>query len=265
MQGSQRILVVDDDLLVRQIVVQALRRSAPYHVDEASNAAEAIALHSADPYDLVVSDIRMEHMESGVDVLRGVKERSPDTSVILLTAHASLGTAIAAVREGADNYLLKPVSVAELTASVMHALKRRSAALAQRAALEQIASSLRSLAQAVPPAASVGDRPAEATSTERFLTSGALQIDTHQYTAIVGDIPVELTPTEFAIVHALMRSAGRTLTFEQLVTHTHGHVVDREEARLLLASHVRNLRRKLATTADRIVNVRGVGYYLTQE
>lgn len=261
MHPTQRILVVDDDQLVRQIVVQALRRQSGYLLDEAGSAAEAIARHVDDPYDLVVTDIRMEHMDAGVDVLRAVKARAPDTSVILLTAHASVASAIAAVREGADNYLLKPMSVVELCASVAQALERREAMLAQRAALDQIASSLRGL-YPIERAAPKPDPPSEDAGRARFLGAGAIQIDTHQYRATVEGLPVDLTPIEFAIVHALLRARGRTITFEQLVADTHQHVMGREAARLLLASHVRNLRRKLGASADQIVNVRGVGYYL---
>src|SRR5687767_11983392 len=88
------ILVVDDDHLVRQLIVQALERRPQLYIDQASSLAEALALVHAHSYDLVLSDIRMEAAAAGVELLRAVKERSPSTAVILLTGHGTLATAV---------------------------------------------------------------------------------------------------------------------------------------------------------------------------
>jgi DNA-binding response OmpR family regulator len=78
----------------------------------------------------------------------------------------------------------------------------------------------------------------------------------------VGDTLLDLTPTEFAIMRTLAQAGGRALSFDEIVSDVHGYQADRDEARHLLASHIRNLRRKLGDAAEYLHNVRGVGYYL---
>ena len=91
---------------------------------------------------------------------------------------------------------------------------------------------------------------------------GDLTLDLHTYQATVGKDLLDLTPTEFAILRTLAQAGGRTLSFDEIVGEVHGYHADREEARHLLASHIRNLRRKLGSAAEYLHNVRGVGYYL---
>lgn len=104
--GGLRILVVDDETTLRSVIGQVLRRSG-HEVTTAASAEEALAHFAAAPYPLVFTDIVMGG-RSGLDLLREVKKRSPDTLVVMMTSHATLETATTALREGAYDFLLKP-------------------------------------------------------------------------------------------------------------------------------------------------------------
>lgn len=261
---AYHILVVDDDHLVRQLIVHALERRPQLHLDQAGSLAEALALVSAHTYDLVLSDIRMESAATGVELLRAVKKCSPSTAVILLTAHGTLPTAVHALRERADNFLLKPLSMAELEASVSAVLERRATAAGQQLTLERVVGTLQRLLTDKP-APPVPDAPHIPSCAPRFLTAGSIRLDAYQHRVTVSDRPVDLTPSEFTILHVLLRANRHVVTFEQLVAETHQLQTSRESARDLIASHIRNLRRKLGSSARRLMNVRGIGYCLLGE
>jgi two-component system response regulator PilR (NtrC family) len=118
-----RILVVDDEPDIRQALVTVLERDG-FSCDDAGTGEEAVETFDADPFDLVITDIRMPGI-SGLDVMRRVKSRAPDTIVVLITAHASLDTAIEAVREGASDYITKPVRFENLILKVRNLLRMR--------------------------------------------------------------------------------------------------------------------------------------------
>ena len=260
------ILIVDDEADIRSMVSQALGRLSGYEVREATNLADALALLEHQTFDLVLTDLSMEHPNAGVELLQAIKQRTPDTIVILLTGYATLESAIAALRLGAENYLMKPSSVRELRENVMSALERRAEAVRQRELLANIATTLQALsspAGATPRPADPALAPSSSqTDSNRYLTVGRLRLDLHTYQASVGSEVLDLTPTEFAIMRTLGLAGGRALSFDEIVSDVHGYQADRDEARHLLASHIRNLRRKLGEAAEYLHNVRGVGYYL---
>jgi len=125
-----RILVVDDELQIRALIERLLRR-AGYRVDAAADGLQAIsrlrhvAESGEEAYALVVSDLRMPGAD-GLHVLREVSERSPGTMFVLITGYASLSSAIAALREGAYDYLTKPIDLDDLRSTVRRALDHRA-------------------------------------------------------------------------------------------------------------------------------------------
>jgi DNA-binding response OmpR family regulator len=259
-QASHLILVVDDEEDIRTMVSQALARLPGYAVHAATSKADAVVRLSRQIYDLILTDLSMETASSGVELLQEVKQRAPETIVILLTGYATVESAVAALRLGADDYLIKPSSVRELRESVASALTKRDEAIKQRALLANIANTLQALSapSGVVRQPEAGAQPA----TDRYLTIADLTLDLHTYQATIGDELLDLTPTEFAIMRTLAQAGGRTLAFDEIVADVHGYQANRDEARHLLASHVRNLRRKLGRAAEYLHNVRGVGYYL---
>jgi len=105
-RAGLRILVVDDEPTLRTVIAQVLRM-AGHEVATAASAEEALAKFEAAPFPLVITDIVMAG-RSGLDLLREVRHRAPDTLVVIMTSHASLETATTALREGAYDFLLKP-------------------------------------------------------------------------------------------------------------------------------------------------------------
>ncbi len=117
------ILVADDEQVIRESLCAFLSREG-YACRTAATGDEAIALFDEDPFDIVITDIRMPGA-TGIEVMRHVREKAADTIVLLITAHASLETAIEAVREGASDYLSKPIRFESVVIRVRSLLKLR--------------------------------------------------------------------------------------------------------------------------------------------
>jgi DNA-binding NtrC family response regulator len=119
-----KVLVVDDDKVLQQNVKQALE----YHhfvVDVADNGKEAVNKVYGQKYDLVVMDVNMPEMD-GIQALTEIKKHDPSVIVLILTAYSNVTDAVKAVKEGAYNYLEKPISSENLVALIKRALKARS-------------------------------------------------------------------------------------------------------------------------------------------
>ena len=119
-----RLLIVDDEDVLRRTVARQLRR-AGYDVDEANGAEPALELLEESPHELCVIDVQMPG-RSGLWLLSKVRERHPETATILLTAVRNVEVSVHAMREGAYDYLTKPVSRTDLCFAVQRALERRN-------------------------------------------------------------------------------------------------------------------------------------------
>jgi two-component system response regulator PilR (NtrC family) len=115
---SIKILVVDDEILIRESLVFILNKEN-YDVDEAGNGMIALEKIKKESYDLVITDIEMPELK-GVELLKKIREISPQTFVVMITAYGSLDTAIIALRNGAYDYILKPIEFDDL----LHRIKR---------------------------------------------------------------------------------------------------------------------------------------------
>ena len=115
------VLIIDDEPLMRLSMVDALS-AVGYQVQDASNGDQGIEQFRERRFDLVVTDLRMPGSD-GLQVVQACKERSPDTEVIVITAHGSVGTAVQAMKLGAYDYLTKPFSMDELLLTVDRATK----------------------------------------------------------------------------------------------------------------------------------------------
>jgi two-component system response regulator HydG len=120
-----RILVVDDDAGLRFSVREALSTAGRYEIIEAQDGLEAVEKARAERFDLVILDVDMPRL-SGLEALKLVKEHDPSIQVIIMTAYANIDDAVSAVKEGAYNYLSKPISSADLLSMTERALKARS-------------------------------------------------------------------------------------------------------------------------------------------
>ena len=112
MGGESKILIVDDELILRESLARWLERDG-HRVETASSGEEALDRFKETRYDILLVDIKMEGI-SGLEVLRHVKESDPDVAVVMITAYGSISTAIEAMKNGASDYLLKPFDPNEL-------------------------------------------------------------------------------------------------------------------------------------------------------
>ena len=118
------ILVVDDEPIARENLVHILIK-AGHRAEAAAGGDEALSLLAGEAFDLVLTDLRMPGMD-GMELLAAVKRRSPDTEVIVVTGHAAVETAVAAMRLGAFTYVAKPILVEEVLAQVGKALEKNA-------------------------------------------------------------------------------------------------------------------------------------------
>lgn len=129
-------LVVDDEPRLRQVLLH-LMRSDGFNCTEAPNGAEAIELLERQSVHLVMSDMRMPRMD-GIELLKALRQRWPDTAVVMITAVADVEVAVSCLAMGAMDYLTKPFHLEEVRARVRQALEKRRLILENRAYQEQL-------------------------------------------------------------------------------------------------------------------------------
>ncbi len=122
-QNASRILVVDDEESLREILTIMLHREG-YRVDAAADGLQALTRLKEYGYDLVISDIKMPRL-NGFELLRHIKERTPETAVIMITAFSSAEEAVEAMKQGAYDYITKPFKNEEIRLIVRNALERK--------------------------------------------------------------------------------------------------------------------------------------------
>ncbi|MFN8447332.1 MAG: response regulator transcription factor [Anaerolineae bacterium] len=271
------VLVVDDEAAIRYSVSKTLQRVG-YSVREAASGEDALDIIRGEPFDVVLTDIRMPPGLDGVELIRRIKDTDPDTIVILMTAYPSLPTAVEGLRLGAHDYLIKPSSSQDIRQSVARGIERSRNLKRRRQLLDAIRSNVTELSRtAQEPVlplreALVAEKaPAEAvgeTLVGNVITLGPLTIYPGRYQISVDEHPIDLTPTEFDLLLYLAAHRGRVVSCHELVREVRGYAVDEAEAREVIRPHVSNLRRKLKQAgqdADLIVNVRGIGYRLSEQ
>lgn len=259
---KEKILVVDDEETMRRSLADILRLEG-YHVQAVSSGQAALDAIRRETYDLMLLDLKMPGMD-GLEVLRTTARISPDTLVILLTAHGSLESAIEALRQDAFDYLLKPSSPQQILNSVAGALAQRAEAQRKRDLIEKLDSSLQELRkdgerrearpEKEPTVISLGKNVwADLGRREIWVGSG---LDSQR---------VSLTPTEGKLFRVLWENHRQVLTHRELVKTVQGYDVTDWEAPEVLRPLVSRLRQKLSTLPggeNWITNVRGTGYVL---
>ena len=250
-----KILVVDDEAAVRESLQEILILDG-YDVELAESGESAINAVRTAEYDLLLLDIRMPGM-SGIDVLRQVNQLSPETKVIMLTAHGTVETAIEALRHGAHDYILKPVTAQSILSSVARGLAYRVEKQQKKLLLEQLESSLKRLKDAEG-INYVSDASQPSIELENGIVFDALRRDIWR-----GNQHISLTPTENKLLVFLVENRGRVLTHRELVYSVQGYDVSEWEAPEVIRPLISRLRRKLGKfpgTEKWVINIRGTGY-----
>lgn len=135
---KQKILIIDDDTSLRRVLEYNLQE-ADYDVTAAASGEEGLLLFTEESPDLVITDMKMPGMD-GMQVLKAVKERSPETLVIMMTAFGTIDIAVEAMKTGAYDYITKPFNRDELRLTVAKALQFQKLAVENRSLKDQISS-----------------------------------------------------------------------------------------------------------------------------
>lgn len=261
MRQPATILVVDDERTVRMMLEAALRAQG-YRVQTAASGNQAQDM-LAEEFDLVLLDLQLGDTD-GIEILRSVKERWPATEVILLTAHGSINSAIAALRHGAYDYLLKPAQVQDIRERVERALDERRKGLQRNELLHRISESARALGVIE---GGEGALPQQSANSDRIEVS-TLLLDLRRHSASLGNQVLSLTRTEFALLTALAQQPDTALSYSALSEAVYGRAQPEDEARALLRPHIARLRHKLEATGVggvALVSIRSMGYMLQIE
>jgi len=249
-----KILVVDDEETTRRSLADILRLEGA-HVKTAAGGEAAVEALQQETFDLILLDLKMPGMD-GLDVLRIASSMAPDTQVILLTAHGSLESAIAALRLGAHDYLLKPASPTQILRSVNGGLARRTEQLRKRDLLEQLEASVQQLKD-------INEGQVVETGSGVVEIAGGVVINFERRLVENGDQKITLTPTEGKLLKVLLENRKRVFTHRELVALVQGYETSDWEAPEVLRPLISRLRRKLAIFPEGnkwITNVRGTGY-----
>jgi two-component system OmpR family response regulator len=222
-----RVLIVEDELKMASLVRRGLVEEG-HAADVTPSGEDAVWMAQAHPYDAIVLDVMLPGL-SGFETCRRLRNEGIWAPVLMLTARDGVDDRVAGLDVGADDYLTKPFSFAELLA--------RLRALARRGAVE---------------------RPTT-------LTVGDLKLDPAARRAWRGETEIRLSPKEFALLEAFMRRPGQVLSRLQLLEHAWDFAYENRSN--VVDVYVRYLREKLDRPfeTESIETVRGVGYRLRED
>ncbi len=217
-----RILLVEDDPQLGDGLTIGLRQ-AGFAVDWLKDGNSADQALQSETFDFVVLDLGLPRL-SGMEVLSRARSRGQHMPILILTARDATGEKVAGLDAGADDYLVKPIDLDELTARI-RALTRRSAGRA-----------------------------------EPLLIHGDLALDPAAHTVTQAGLLVELSSREFSLLQQLLENAGRVLTRTQLEQSIYGWRDEPDSNALEV--HIHHLRKKLGS--ELIRTLRGVGYTIAK-
>ena len=263
--SQPRVLVVDDEDHVRSALVDSLHIQG-YRADEACSGYQALEMLGRTTYAVMVVDLRMPGMD-GVEVMRRAAKMCPDLSVVVLTGHPTLDTAISALKLRAVDYLLKPASLQDVVAAVASALERRGREMRQRRLMQVMGRALEEMRE-IEDSEDVGNTPMQ----DRFLRVGPVMLDREKCQVVVAEeddadaLPVELTLSETKLLAYLMQRPGIVLPCSELAQAALGYDVEEQSAPGIIRPHICRLRKKIEPDPDHprlICTVPGKGYLFT--
>jgi len=223
-----RVLVVEDEKDISELMALHLKREG-HEVATVENGEEALKLLERNGYELLVLDWMLPGLP-GLEICKKIRADSQDKlPILMVTARAHTSDIVLGLEIGADDYLTKPFEIPVFLARVRALLRRQSTPV----------------------------------TPSKVFKVGELLVDAETYRASCGKKDIQLTPSEFKLLLALMQSQGRVLTRERLIDLVQGEgvtVIDRA-----IDTHVFGLRKKLGKCADVVETIRGVGYRIRNE
>ena len=219
-----RLLVVEDEPSIRELLCASLR-FAGFTVSSAATGGEALQAARSDAPDLVLLDVMLPDRD-GFEVVRRLRSSGVKVPVLYLTARDGTDDRITGLTIGGDGYITKPFSLEEVIARVTAVLRRT--------------------------------RPGHGSEQ---LVCGDLSLDVESHVVRRGSRVVELSPTEFRLLHHLMRNSGRVLSKAQILDQVWPHDFDGDHG--VVESYISYLRRKVDLEEPRLIHtVRGIGYMI---
>ncbi len=221
------ILMVDDDLGLLDQLKNALKRKC-YSIETAENGEQALDKIFDIHYDLVLLDIMLPRLD-GLSVLKEVRKAGLNTPILMLTARSDVEDKVKGLDYGADDYLSKPFSMAELIARIRALLRRQ------------------------------GNR-------NPILTAGTIELDTVSRSVKLDNIQLNLTFKEFSILEFLMHNKGSVVSRFNMAEHVWGENFDPFSMSNFVDVHIKNLRKKLAAHGEGsiIKTIRGIGFIIEE-
>jgi len=224
--GQPRVLVVDDESQLRRTLRTSLCTRG-FAVEEAANAGEAMEVIGRDTFDLALVDVNMP-LVSGLELCRQIRALGLQMGIVMITVRDAEKDIVQAFEAGADDYIIKPFRLSELTARC-HAVLRR-----------------------VLPATE---------NSETLISAGDLELDLRLRSLRKAGLKVRLTPTEFDLLALLMRNQGVSMTHAKLLRAVWGQEYGQELE--YLRSYIRLLRKKIEadpTQPKYLLTEPGLGY-----
>ena len=235
MSADIKVLIVDDEAGIRFFLTETLEHVG-YEVQTADKGESALDILRDTAFDLIFLDLNLGGKTNGMRILEMVKWRWMNTAVIILTAHGTMDSALTAIREGVDGYLLKPVTPAEVRDAAVEALSRRKPV-------------------------DGSSKPEAGADAPHVLSSGKLLLDLDQHRVHLAGKYIDLTSSEFRLLTYFMENRQRVLSPSELVRVVRDfESEDEREAREIIKWYIHRLRKKLGGGYIYIENVRGVGY-----
>ena len=231
------LLIVDDEPVARQSLSDILKLEG-YAVSAVANGQAAVEYIRTHSIDLMIVDLKMPGMD-GLEVVQVANQVSPETEVIILTAHGSTESAIQALRLRIHDYLLKPASPGQVVASVKKGLTRRSSK------------------------SRLGGVSDFDEGTEVFKLADGTVVDLSRRQIKFKSKTEHLTPAEGRLLKVLMENEGKVFSHRELVLLVQGYDTSQREAPEILRPLVSRLRHKLEqfpALSEQVVSVRGTGY-----
>jgi DNA-binding response OmpR family regulator len=260
LQGA-RILIVDDERTTRLSLSEIFTLRGA-NTSTAADGNEAMAQIQQTAFDLIILDVRMPGI-SGLQVLEYVQQHAPGTVCILLTAHATVDSAIRALRQGAFDYVLKPAQPKTIIEVVERGLAKRQDFMRRQNLVDLMEQTVEAFKTGIP--SPTAPAPA-AKPTSPILNSGNLTADLHRREIKLDDRILDLTPTEFDTLVYFLTNAERVVSCRDLVKAVHGYDTTENSARPIMRVHIHRLRQKIESDAanpTRLLTIRSAGYMLT--
>lgn len=217
------ILIIDDEIELLDRLETVLTKEK-YTIHTASDGREGLEKIWSDSYDLILLDIMLPHVD-GLKIIEEIRRAGIETPVLMLTARGDVSDRVKGLDLGADDYLAKPFSLAELLARVRALIRRGN-------------------------------------KSSPIMTAGNLKLNTSSREVSINDQVIELTIKEFGILEFLMHNRGRAVSRFTLAEHVWGDEFDPFSMSNFIDVHMSNLRKKITVPGESplISTVRGFGY-----